>query len=138
MNEEFSKQVTQDKFLRKFWQLNRAIIGNKSEMETPDFRLLDNTWVRTPGERGIVFLERYLKQTDQEGRVEVVYSIRILQYHNKEELTVPPEGLRKEMLFRAIAPAKNSSPGPDEVKCEYLNTLRTHNIQDLTNILNDS
>ena len=63
--EEFSRTVTEDRTLHKFWQLHKAMNGNKSKAEIPDFRTEDDVWMRTPEEKGAAFLDRFLRQTDQ-------------------------------------------------------------------------
>ena len=46
--EEFSRTVTEDRTLHKFWQLHKAMNGNLYQKEIPDFRREDEVWVRTP------------------------------------------------------------------------------------------
>ena len=59
--EEFSRSVTQDRSLHKFWQLHRAMNNNKSKSEVPDFRREDDVWVRTPEEKGKAFFDRFVQ-----------------------------------------------------------------------------
>ena len=90
--EEFSLNVTEDRTIHKFWQLHRAMNGNKAQAQIPDFRREDDVWVRTPEEKGTAFLERFLRQTDQGNEEERSALIRTLQYHYRDyELTLPHE-----------------------------------------------
>ena len=64
--EEFSLSVSEDRTLYKFWQFYGVMNNAKKANEVPDFRREDGVWVRTAEEKGSAFLERYLKQTDQQ------------------------------------------------------------------------
>ena len=78
--EDFSRSVTQDRTLHKFWQLHRAMNNSKSKSEVPDFRREDDVWVRTPEEKGKAFFDRFVQQTDQGNEEERITLMRRLQY----------------------------------------------------------
>ena len=138
MYEDFSRNVTEDRTLHKFWQLHRAMNGNKAQAQIPDFRREDDIWVRTPEEKGTAFLERFLRQTDQGNEEERSALIRTLQYHYRDELTLPHEVIEAEDVSRAIANASESAPGPDGVKYSDLKTLNDQDLHCLTDQLNQS
>ena len=114
--EEFSRTVTEDRTLHKFWQLHKAMNGNQSQKEIPDFRREDDIWVRTPEEKGSAFLERYLRQTDQDNEEERGLLVRRLQHHYEEELSTPHANIEADTLSRVIKQATDSAAGPDGVK----------------------
>ena len=136
--EEFSRSVTQDRSLHKFWQLHRAMNNNKSKSEVPDFRREDDVWVRTPEEKGKAFFDRFVQQTDQGNEEERITLMRRLQYHYREELLEPHEEIKEETLLKVIKQATNSAPGPDGVKYTDLKALDDQDMQKLTEMLNKS
>ena len=136
--EEFSRTVTEDRTLHKFWQLHKAMNGNQSQKEIPDFRREDDIWVRTPEEKGSAFLERYLRQTDQDNEEERGLLVRRLQHHYEEELATPHANIEADTLSRVIKQATDSAPGPDGVKYSDLKTLNEEEMQTLSDMLNRS
>ena len=72
MYEDFSKNVTEDRTLHKFWQLHRTMNGNNAQAQIPDFRRENDVWVRTPEEKvprsskdSCVRLIKAMKRKDQ-------------------------------------------------------------------------
>ena len=64
--EDFSRTVSEDRSLHKFWQLHRAMNCSKKVKDIPDFRTEDDVWVRTPEEKGTALFDRFLRQTGRE------------------------------------------------------------------------
>ena len=62
--------------------------GNKAQAQIPDFRREDDVWVRTPEEKGTAFLERFLRQTDQDNEEERSALIRRLMPCSITEMTL--------------------------------------------------
>ena len=136
--EDFSRTVTEDRTLHKFWQLHKAMNGNKSQTEIPDFRREDDVWVRTAEEKGTAFLERFLRQTNQDNEEERLNLMRRLQCFYEDEITMPNSEIKTETLSRVISQATESAPGPDGIKYSDLKTLNEQELQDLTTMLNNS
>ena len=136
--EEFSRTVTEDRTLHKFWQLHKAMNGNKSKAEIPDFRTEDDVWMRTSEEKGAAFLERFLRQTDQKNEEARSSLMGRLETYFEDELTIPDSGIKADTLKRVISQATESAPGPDGIKYSDLNSLNEQEMQDLTSMLNDS
>ena len=112
--------------------------GNKSQTEIPDFRREDDVWVRTAEEKGTAFLERFLRQTNQDNEEERLNLMRRLQCFYEDEITMPNSEIKTETLSRVITQATESAPGPDGIKDSDLKTLNEQELQDLTTMLNNS
>ena len=136
--EEFSRTVSEDRSLHKFWQLHRAMNCTKKAKDIPDFRREDGVWVRTPEEKGTALFDRFLNQTDQKNESERKELLGSLQQMYEDELLTPHTPIEADGLQRVIAEATESAPGPDGVSYSDLKTLGDQDHQSLTNMLNDS
>ena len=112
--------------------------GASKRSEVPDFRREDGVWVRTPEEKGTALLERYLKQTDQGNEVERRVLMQGLQERFEDELRMPHTNIETSSVKAIIATATDSAPGPDGVRYKSMKDLDQQEMQDLTNMLNDS
>ena len=54
---DLSRTVTENQFLHKFWKLHKAMHGNRTQRDRPDFRREGYVWVRMPEEKGTSLLD---------------------------------------------------------------------------------
>ena len=78
--------------------------------------------MRTPEAKGSAFLERYLRQTDQNNEVERGSLVRRLQYYYEEDLLTPHADIKAD-THSVIKQETDSAPCPDGVKYSDLKTL---------------
>ena len=86
--------------------------------------------------RVVRFLERYLRQTDQNNEEERGSLVRRLQYYYEDDLLTPHADIKADTLSRVIKQATDSAPGPDGVKYSDLKTLTEGEMQTLSDMLN--
>ena len=111
--EEFSKKVSEDKSLHKFWKLYASMNRAKKHTELPDFRREDDEWVRSDEEKGTALFERYLEQTDQRNADSRKELLQSLQISYGSDLRWPFMSLDATRLSHIINHASDSAPGPD-------------------------
>ena len=112
----------------------------KKANEVPYFRREDGVWVRTAEEKGSAFLERYLKQTDQQNKD---YRLNLMcrlgtYYESQDSFMFPHDELWAEVVKNIITQADDTSPGPDGTRYSDLGSLSEDEMQALTDIFNAS
>ena len=111
---------------------------SKKAKEIPDFRREDGVWVRTPEEKGTALFDRFLRQTDQANEEERKTLLGSLQQVYEDELMMPHDPIKTDVLQGVIAQADESAPGPNGARYSDFKTLGEDDHQHLTNMRNDS
>ena len=137
--ESFCHEVNGDKALTKFWKLHRCKQRKHHTTLNKVIKLDTGERLVTDEERGHVFLDRYLEQTDQKNLEDRMQLKMEIQEAATEDLRYTDIPSFTTCSIRCIL--KNSSstaPGPDGVSYNKIESLSDQELQELADMYTNS
>ena len=135
--QQFTKEVSSDKTLTKFWQLHKSMNNiNTGKVSSATIKDEAGQMLTSDGQKGSAFFQRYITQTDQgdPGAREALISDFTAVIRQEEY----PAAIKVEEVRATIKRTADSSPGPDGVRYSHMKELGDDALEKMAQSFNSS